>query len=538
MKAYARELLAAVILTGLLLAGCFPSKRVTMLKPEMIAPGGEIKASSKAFLWDSSCVLFPNGFRVENNTLTGEGQRYWRHRAEKKLRNQRISLDSVAAMTYYQEKSSAGSVVASGMLGVWGGFITALSIRCIACPKCCFGSCPTVYTYTGENAELEAELFSYSISRYFQETDLDRLAQKVPADGRYRVRITNEALETHYIDKLILMAVNHPRDTQVFPGPAGDLVCTRNLQPPASAINARGKEVTTLLQGRDEHWYRSDTGMVGVSSGSVRKDWLDLTIRVPAKAVRAKLVLRYRNTLLTTLLFYEVVLASQGISALEWIEKMNSDPAYATQFYLTCMNYAGITVNTRRNGRWERQTWLRDSGPIAWKYAAVAIPLEADHQRELAIRLEFFPDNFMIDHVAFDFDTSAHEDLIINEIVPSAIRGHTGVELNAKETDDIILSLIQKDDEQFLVTNPGESFQLTYEIAPQSNRETTVFLQSNGYYTEWLRGQWLTTRPTAYRFDLTHIDQAVRRLRESWLADKALLEEKFFQTRIPLKEEL
>ncbi len=68
--------------------------------------------------------------------------------------------------------------------------------------------------------------------------------------------------------------------------------------------------------------------------------------------------------------------------------------------------------------------------------------------------------------------------------------------------------------------------------------ETTVFIRSKGHYTEWIRGDWITTKNTGYQFSLIEIDKTISQLRESWLEDRELLEAKFFQTRIPIREDL
>jgi hypothetical protein len=522
----------AVVMVSLVLSGCFPSKKVTLLKREGIANVTHITAPTKAFLLDASCILFQGGFSVKNDTVFGRGRRYWVGRADEQVLPRVIPLDSVAAMTYYEFNSSGGNKFASFLLGLFGATMTPLSIYCISCPKCCFGSCPTIYTHDGQNYQLEAEMFSYSISKFFQDKDLDRLAQKIPRDGRYPIRVSNEALETHYINQLSLLKVSHPLGTQVFPSNDGGFISTRNLQPPAAAVNCLGENVLPLVRNPDDRWYRGDTTMVKRLAEGVYSDWLDLKLNVPENAANVKLVLRLRNTLMNTVLFYDVVLASQGLDALEWTERMNTDQQYAAQFYAAYLSYAGITAKIYRNGAWVQQARIGDAGPITWRNTAVEIPLDANHEGELLLRLQFFPDNLMIDYVAFDVDTSAEETLLVEKVLPAEIHDNLG------EARDEILPLIQHDDAQFLITNPGESYHFVYDLAPKAKMETTIFLQSKGYYTEWIRGEWLTTSPSNYRFNLFEIDNTISQLRQSWLENRELMEKEFFKTRIPLAEDL
>ena len=87
-----------------------------------------------------------------------------------------------------------------------------------------FGSCPTVYTYSGQPCTLEAETFSYSIARRFESSDLDRLDAGKVINGKYILKVTNEALETHYIDEMSLLTVDHPPGYEAFPDTRHNIV--------------------------------------------------------------------------------------------------------------------------------------------------------------------------------------------------------------------------------------------------------------------------------------------------------------------------
>ncbi|MCH7573894.1 MAG: hypothetical protein IIA59_02100 [Candidatus Marinimicrobia bacterium] len=526
------KLTLGVIIISLVFSACFPSKRVTLLKREVITPGLRIKSPTKAFLMDASFLLFPYGFSVVNDTIRGVGTRYWLDHADLESKPYTIPLDSIGAMSYYDLKSSPGSLLGSTLLGLYGGFITAYSIECITCPKCCFGSCPTLYTHDGKEYKLEAELFSYSLSKFFQENDLDRLSQKIPQNGLYQVRVSNEALETHYINELSLITVSHQIGTKLFPSDKGGFIATTTLQPPIEAVNSLGEDVFNLLHSRDDRWYRSDTNMVRKLAEGVYSDWVDLKLKLPEKATNVKLVLHLRNTLLSTILLYDVVLASQGIAALEWTERMNKDLLYASQYHAIYNSYSGMDIKVYRNGKWIQQASLKDVGPIAGKDVAVELAASKDAEGIMRVRLEFFPDNIMIDYVAFEANNSLKEALLVDKILPTEIYDHTG-----QKRDDI-LELIEKSDNQFLITSPGESYYFNYNIPPSERMEKTVFVQSKGYYTEWIRGEWLMPRSAGYQFDLLRVDETIAQLRQSWLANRGLIESEFFKTKIPLGEGL
>ncbi len=527
--------IAVVTVMGLILLGCFPSKEVTLVTEQQAYRTGadstvHIETPTKAYLLDASVLLFPEGFSVANDTLQGWGERYGVEGTGGEIRHHSVLLDSVAAMAHYELKHSAGGNLGSALLLLAGSVLTPLSIRCITCPKCCFGSCPTLYTTHDDSLALEAELFSYSLSKYFQEDDLDRLSRPIPEDGHYRIRVSNEALETHYINTLSLVAVHHPDNTQVFPSNEGDFIATGDLHPPIEATNALGHDVLALVRLRDDRWYRSDTMMVRQLGPGRYKDWLDLKVEASPTTTTLTLVLHLRNTLLTTVLFYDVVLASQGVEALAWTQRLNTDSSYAALYHERYRAYDGIDIKVHRDGQWITQASLDDVGPLAWKDVAIKVPVSIDQEGQALVRLEFFPDNVMIDHIAFEVGTPTTEALVIEAIEPASVRDHTG-----RARHDV-WPLIEADDDRFLVTNPSEAYHFTYTLPPTSAQNVTVFMRSKGYYTEWLRGDWVTTRTTGYQFDLYQIDQAIAQLKQSWLTHRPLLEKTFFETRIPIQE--
>jgi hypothetical protein len=519
------------LLFSLLLFCCFPNKKVTLQEQSEISAKNKIDAPTKVFLLDASVILYKNGFKIKDDNLIGVGVRHRLDGKILKLNSLNVPVDSVAALIYYETESTGGSGFASFLLGLYGGFLTPLSIYCLSCPKCCFGSCPTVYTYNGKNYELEAELFSYSISRYFQESELDKLSTPKNSKQEYRIRISNEALETHYIDQFSLLDINHPFGTQIFPTYDGDIICTGDLKQPSNVTNFIGEDITHLVNRRDNNIYRSGEEMVKKISDGFTSDIVDLKLDLPNDTKEVNLVFKLRNTLLTTILFYELVLSSQGFEAIEWTEKMQNNYIYAKLFNELYKSYAGIRIKTFKDGSWKSQSKIGDIGPIAWKEIAVTIPVEVEN-KTASIRLEFFPDNFMIDYIGYDYRSKLNDDYQINSLKPQSI-----VDDENKSRHELI-EILGKPDENFLITNPGESYYLSYNLKYSDSTNTSVLVQSKGYYTEWIRGNWLVNCTDDYKFNMFEVEKTLLQLQNSWLENRPIIEDKFFETRIPLKEDL
>lgn len=533
MKGITLSIAAGFSCIILLAYGCFPSKKLISIPSGAISGTSQIISTpTKVFMKDSSMVLFNDGFMISDNFINSDGQRYWMD-GNFTDGKQIIDLDSIATMSYYEKEYTSGMVIGTVVMGLTGSFLVPLSIQCITCPKCCFGSCPTVYTTNGSEYGLEAELFSYSLSKFYQETDVDRLVQGVEPDGTFRLRLTNEALETHNINQFNLMAVRHPPGSEVYSTPEGMITSVHSLKTPETVTNSLGENVRFLVDKKDEYWHLGDTTRIDKVKSVSERDWLDLSLRPPGSAEKVKLVLRVRNTLLSTVLFYDVVLASQGVKALEWTERLNTDRVYAAMYQMAYNNFAGMEVSVNREGIWEKVERFGDVGPIAWKELAIELPVTVDQNNIMRVRLEWFPDNFMIDYIGYDTAIENNQDLISSDLVnPRIITNYMG------EDESNIWSKIQEDDSVFLVTNPGDFYDFEYDIPHREDVSTTLFIKSKGYYTEWLRGDWIAYRENVYQFNLFEVDQTLEQLKRSWKENRSLLEKTFFETKIPLKEGL
>ena len=129
-------------------------------------------------------------------------------------------------------------------------------------------SCPYLYVWNGERFEFVTDFLGGGEMGYRLApgvvSDPDpveqvRIApgQLVPRDGRYELRVTNELEEVLYLDRLRLVAIDHPEDVLVFPDEgmttppkAERLFAARDPRTPR-AFDHRGREVTERLRGLD-----------------------------------------------------------------------------------------------------------------------------------------------------------------------------------------------------------------------------------------------------------------------------------------------
>jgi hypothetical protein len=224
---------AAIVVAciGSLLAGCIV--RVRQIAVENLPRNAAFSISTpvKAHLLDGSVVVFRGGARGNGNQLVGLGERYDIGLKPIGTVNS-MSFDSVAGLESFRTGTDLFSSVLLTVPATALGSLAAAGLAIAI-----FGSCPTYYTadQTGEMA-LEAEGFSYSVVPIFEGRDVDALHGLPAAADSYELEVRNEALETHYINHMELIAVEHGADERVVPDPGGRPLVVRSGVTPAAAM--------------------------------------------------------------------------------------------------------------------------------------------------------------------------------------------------------------------------------------------------------------------------------------------------------------
>ncbi|HKP88004.1 MAG TPA: ASPIC/UnbV domain-containing protein, partial [Blastocatellia bacterium] len=134
-------------------------------------------------------------------------------------------------------------------------------------------SCPYLYAWNGRAFEFVTDFMGGGEMGYWESPGVrnhpdpdeyvrirgDQLKER---DGRYELRVTNELEEVIYIDRLQLIAVAHPADTEIFPNegmvspplPPFKLYRTRGAHPPARATDDHGHDVLARVEKLDRQY--------------------------------------------------------------------------------------------------------------------------------------------------------------------------------------------------------------------------------------------------------------------------------------------
>lgn len=415
------------------------------------------------------CVL--NDWRInkDDKTVEGSGDKFDYNRELTDTGNFIIPIGDIALAESNQLKNSGASSSLT--------FITFLSglvsIICITNPKACFGSCPTFYWYDGEDYLIQAEGFSSSISPALEETDIDALYKVKPFNRNLELKLKNEAYETHVIKKANILALKKSEGNRVFATSDNKFYEVNNISNPIQAIDLYGDCSEKLCEFDGVERYSSSD-----SNNLAAKEIIDLTFEKSGSAEKG-LILASRQTIMTTFLFYQT-LAYMGTDAGYFLANLERNPELYKNLIDIPRNELGLieVYVENENGVYDKIGDIGEHGPISTDIKI--IPLEKIKTgEEIKIRLKMAKGLWRIDYTAL-VD-------IVGEVEPITISPGSTFPVYTESGNKVTDLLTVKD--SFLVTLPGEEYYLNY-ILPEDYKNYELFLESRGYYLEWMREEW------------------------------------------------
>ncbi len=506
----------------LALSACVIYRNVQVEPVERPATPGDsvtVMTAVKAHLIDGSTVVFPAGVHVEAGTVAGEGTRYGLTLRDSTAVTG-VPLDSVVGMESFVDHVDMAPTV---MVSALATGLSAIAVGALA--VAIFGSCPTYYTDSAGTYRLEGEGFSYSIAPLFEARDVDRLRIRAAPDGVLRIEVRNEALETHYLNHLELLEVRHAAGETAVGDELNRLLIVSDITTPTRVVDRAGRDVRRSVVAADSQAYRSDPRLVARAGPGDLEDWIDLTIPAPPGADSVAIVLRLRNSLLNTILLYDIMLGDPGARSLDWVGRDLQQVGPAVQLAQWYQKRMGLDVAVAggSEGRYRAVAHVKDTGPIAWKDVAVVVPVL--ERGTVRVRLRFPVDNWRIDRIA----VAGRFRRTFPLVHPlAAIRDAAG------QTDTTALASLGAADARYLETSPGQRFSAEFRSAPAAATEQqTFFLASQGYYTEWIRRSWLEAPRAAHPF--VPSDTALAAAVARWRVARDSLEARFMASRIPVR---
>ena len=523
--------LTVVALTSGVTWACTVYGRPEVFEVPRPAPADSINVTTpvRAHLLDGQTVFFRQGMIARRDTLYAAGDSAARRYAlnfEDAGPVTALPLDSVLGLESVKDNVNGGASVVLSLVDVAAGVVVVgaaiVAIECIGNPKC-FGSCPTIYSDSAGTPVLEAEGFSYSIAPIFEAPDLDRLRAQPDSNGVLRLEVRDEAYETHYINHMGLLEVRHDPDEFALTDDHNRPIAVRDFRAPATARDRLGHDVRGVLARADGEVYRTADQVLARADSADPNDYLDLTFPQPPGRDTVAMVFRMRNSLLNTVLLYELMLGDPGLKSLDWVGRDLNEIGPAARLGRWYAAHMGMRVLVWDGAAYREVARIADTGPVAWKDVAVRVPVFGDDS--IRVRLSYVADDWRIDQVRLASGVRTPE---FRAIVPSTFTTASG------RVDSAALDRLRAPDAQYLVTSSGQRFFLTFRTGPNPvGASRTFLLASQGYYIEWLRGSWLRTDRLASTF--TPTDDALVSTLRRWRSEQTDLERRFAATRVPVR---
>jgi hypothetical protein len=429
----------------------------------------------KAHLKNGDVVVFSR-WTVDDakQVVRGDCRRWDTHRQTRPCTGP-LAIDEVALFETNQEKANLGPVVGLTIVTVAS---LAVTVACLVNPKACFGSCPTFYISDGQRDYLAAEGFSESVAPALEATDVDAMWRAHVTGRTARLRITNEALETHTVKQAHLLVVPRPEGGRIVRLVDGQFREARDLVGPRACRAAEG-DCLPAVAANDELERISETdGRDLATRESVELRFDDTAPSASAAGGTSRgLLIEARQGFITTYLFYQA-LAYMGRKAGSYLAALEQgDEALRQRTRELYHLLGGIDVQVRGpGGDWRTVGSYLETGPLAREVQVVPLP---DGAPASDIRLVMARGHFRLGHVAL---VRLGQAVTPTRVPIARIATRAGDAERARRW--------VAGSEPALVTLPGDEHLLEYDL-PADGEGLELFLEARGFYLEWMRQAWL-----------------------------------------------
>ena len=334
-------------------------------------------------------------------------------------------------------------------------------------------SCPYIYAFDGELYVREGVPYIGAMCEALERPDMLRLEELAPAEGEYRVLISNEMAETEFVDEVCLVVADHAPGLELVGDSRGAIHSIAERQPPTKVTDQHGEDWRRWMAARDFLFWEGDPGTMSLASSAGRRDTLYFTFDRPAGAVRAKLLISGGHSAwaiglekaLLDLWGAEVSLLYDGLR----------DPDTRSRFlrWVQREEMADLAVHVRAADGWRVADRVSFRGSDYAGECAAIVDLESVEGEVLEVALTPPAGAWRINAVTADFSPDAPLD--VREVVASSAVGTEG--------EDIRDALSADDGEYLVQPEAGMDARLTFpvpELKPRSER--TVFVKATGHY--------------------------------------------------------
>lgn len=478
----------------------------------------EEKPFLKAHFRNGDVFIFNDNWTVDTvgNTVSGDGILYDFNRRIKTIGDYTFSIDSVAL---FETNTNLDEPQNHRLkkLAILTGINIALGVYCTAIPKACFGSCPTFYVDPNHNFHYaDAEGFSNAILPSMEYGDIDALGITELTKNDFYITMKNEALETHCVRAVNILAYPRLKGQRVFHANNDDFYLCENIHKISSA-SVNNEDISIKLKKPDYIEYISLSDEDNMKS----KEEIIISFKDITNPKNLGLILHFRQSLMTTYLLYSAY-DYMGYRIGEFLTRMETGKSMKNNFgyFREVLGEIDIYVWDKKAEEWIFQNSFYETGPIAINKQF--IPLKIDEEEsELTVKIIQNKGMWRIDYLAL---TNIIDKVKPYELQPVQVNKNGSICSRSLE----IINNVDK----HLLSLPGNQFEFKYEL-PKKNTDYELFLYSEGYYLSWMHSEWQKeTDLLRLRQMLSNPERYLKRQAADFKKYESQMEEVFWGTRI------
>jgi hypothetical protein len=328
------------------------------------------------------------------------------------------------------------------------------------------GSCPFINVYDGTNYAFTGEIFSGAIRCGLERDDYLALPALAGCEGKYMLKMSNEAHEVQYNNFAELIVADHPDNLSILVDKYGIVRSFRKPMTSVEAKNCNGRDILSLIRMKDTLSYAFDE-KVKVNKAS---EGIVLKFLKPYNTDSAKLVIRAKNTLWLDLLFAKYF--SMFGEKYDDFNKRQESVSTKKQIDWALKQNIPLKLYVEKKGKWVFLDYFNIAGPMAFKDDILDFSLDGVNSDTVKIKLEYGFLFWEIDYAGMDFSTDEH--VKITHVPTKKALDENGADL----TD----FLNHTDKDYYIQKNIGNEALLTFDMPESSAQYRTIILHTKGYY--------------------------------------------------------
>lgn len=440
---------------------------------------GPVKNFLKAHHYNGSVYVFSQNWVIDtvSNYLAGNTILYGPDRKKIDEGYLKVHVDSIVifetneVLKLQNKDRIAGKAVITSLDVILGAI-------CLSVPKACFGSCPTFYVGDDSNPfEVDGEGFSNAISPSLEYTDIDAMSKTHSGCKTMQLVMKNEALETHVVNKAQLMVTPKLLHHNTYHG-VDDKFYSSNKEYKAKTAFIGHLDLSDKINEKD----KIETVSLADDHNLVTKEEIILDFGSSERNESLGLVVTFRQTLMTTYMLYNAI-SYMGDEVSDIFAKLETENKLSKELSKSFFDALGgieVYVELSENGKtfWEYKGKFYETGPIAQNTQLCPLGDQMSSESR-KVKLIMNKGLWRIDQIKL-----VNMKEIVSPTILSPVEVYKNEVLNQKALNHLI------SDETYEISMPGDVYKIMYEI-PCEAQEYDLFVQSKGYYIEWMRSNWL-----------------------------------------------